>query len=311
MKRTILWSIPILVITILTAFMTLMWSASNQLLHPSWKGLTKNLSECTPEALYDWGDACGNLRMTRAFHFNEVMIPSANGYELPGWLIRAEANGGTSKGAIFLIHGGGSDRREHTKHISFFLSQGLDVLTFDLSCHGEAPCPVPGMTYGHREYRDVLSAYLFLTDQYERVYAMGSSVGAASLLIALPSMPKLKGVIAENPMASFQQLIKEAPEAKSLPGWATDLLLDLAMIRGRFDGLLSAAHSLSLIKNIPIYFIHSKADKVVSYRQTQQLLDIYRGPKMVWFPEQGEHSAIQIKTKVEYERRLEEFLTKY
>ncbi len=87
----------------------------------------------------------------------------------------------------------------------------------DVGCDGEAPCPLPGLTYGQRESRDVLSAYLFLTSRYDKVLAMGSSVGAASILVALPEMPKLKGVIAENPMASFQKLIAESPAARSIP----------------------------------------------------------------------------------------------
>src|SRR6266851_4258237 len=124
---------------------------------------------------------------------------------------------GPAEGAIMLIHGGGSDRRELTRHVRFYLGRHLDVVTLDVGCDGEAPCPVPGLTYGQRESRDVLSAYLFLTSRYDKVLAMGSSVGAASILVALPEMPKLKGVIAENPMASFQKLIAESPAARSIP----------------------------------------------------------------------------------------------
>jgi alpha-beta hydrolase superfamily lysophospholipase len=213
-----------------------------------------------------------------------------------------------AQGVIMLVHSGGSDRREETRYIQFFLSQKLDVLTFDLGCQGEAPCLVPGMTYGHRESRDVLSAYLYLTDKYEKVYAMGSSVGAASILIALPEMPKLAGVIAENPMASFQRLIKEAPQSQSMPGGGTELLINLAMMRGKFDGLLSPENSLPLAKTTPIFFIHSKEDTVVSYQQTQDLVDLYAGPKTVWFPEKGDHSAIWDVDHADYEKRVADFL---
>ena len=137
---------------------------------------------------------------------------------------------------------------------------------------------------------------------------MGSSVGAASILIALPEMPRLTAVIAENPMASFQQLIREAPQSQGLPRWATDLLIDTAMARGRFDGLLSAEHSLPLVKSTPIYFIHSKMDEVVSYKQTQALADLYVGPKTVWFPDKGGHAAIWDADPAEYEKRLAAFL---
>jgi uncharacterized protein len=309
MKRKVIWISVIVFIAVLALLGGGLWFASSQLLSPSFRGVTKNLSVCKPETAKYWGEGCGNLRDTHQFKFSEVQVPSVNGYKLPGWSIKAAENGmEPARGAIMLVHAGGSDRREETRYIQFFLSQKLDVLTFDLGCQGEAPCPVPGMTYGHRESRDVLSAYHYLTDRYEKVYARGSSVGAASILIALPEMPKLAGVIAENPMASFQRLIKEAPESQSMPGWGTDLLIQLAMMRGRFDGLLSPENSLPLAKTTPIFFIHSKEDKIVSYKQTQDLVDLYTGPNTVWFPEKGDHAAIWDAAHADYEERLADFL---
>ena len=93
-----------------------------------------------------------------------------------------------------------------------------------------------------------------------------------------------------------------------MPVWATDLLIKLTMLRGKFDGLLSPENSLRLAKTTPIYFIHSKKDKVVSYRQTQELADLYSGPKTVWFPEKGSHAAIWDVYHADYEKRLADFL---
>ncbi|WP_224244095.1 alpha/beta hydrolase [Hyalangium gracile] len=308
MKRRLKWvGIVALVVPLLLAGG--LWSASNQLLFPSWKGATRDLAVCGAELAEHWGKECGNLRGTHEFEFSEVRVPSINGYELPGWLIRAEANGrGTAQGAIMLIHGGGSDRRQLTKHIRFFLDRRLDVLTFDLGCHGEAPCPVPGLTYGHRESRDVLSAYLHLASQYDKVYAMGSSVGAASILVALPEMPGLDGVIAENPMASFQRLIEEFPGTRSMPKGFTRLLIQLTMLRGRFDGRLSPERSLPLAKGTPVYFVHSMRDGLVPYQQTQALAEAYSGPKATWFPDKGDHGAIWDADREDYEQRLAGFL---
>jgi alpha-beta hydrolase superfamily lysophospholipase len=309
MKLKHVWIVISLVVVVFLFFGWGLWDASNQLLFPSWKGITKDFSMCNEEAAKQWGDSCGNLRATREFRFNEVKFLSINGYRLPGWLIRAEENGiGPANGVIMLVHGGGGDRREMTRYARFYLTQKLDVFTFDLSCHGEAPCKVPGLTYGQRESRDVLSAYLYLSDTYKNIFAMGGSVGAASILISLPAMPKLAGVIAENPMVSFQRLIREAPEAQSAPKTFVNLLLSLAMQRGRFDGLLNAENSLRLTSSVPIYFIHSKADKVVSYSQTEDLVRVYNGPKTVWFPEYGNHQAIREANFPEYEKKLEKFL---
>ena len=285
------------------------WSASNQLLFPSWRGATKDLAVCPAELAAHWGEGCGNLRATHALAFTEVKVRSLNGYDLPGWLVGAAANGtGPAQGAILLVHGGGSDRREMTRHVRYFLDRRLDVLTLDLGCHGEAPCPVPGLSYGARESRDVLSAYLHLAERYDRVLAMGSSVGAASILDALPAMPGLDAVIAENPMASFERLITETPMARSAPGWMNRLLVGLAKLRGRFDGLASPENALRLAKGTPILFIHGKQDGIVPTQQTQDLADLYAGPKTVWLPEKGDHGAIREGEGAEYERRLTAFL---
>lgn len=292
-----------------TLFFSGIWLASNQLLYPSWRGATKDLAVCGAELAAVWGEGCGNLRVTRALRFSEVKVPSLNGYELPGWLMRAADNGREpAAGAILLLHGGGSDRREVTRHVSFFLDHGLDVLSLDLACHGEAPCPVPGLSYGQRESQDTVSAYLYLVEKYQRVLAMGSSVGAASILIALPAMPRLAGVIAENPMASFERLIRETPASRSIPSWFTSLLLDITMLRGRFNALPSAEHSLPLVSSIPIYFVHSKRDEIVPYLQAQGLAERYAGPKTVWWPENGGHSAIWDVDRIAYESRLVAFL---
>lgn len=100
---------------------------------------------CTAEAERHWGRNCGNLRDSREFTFSEVRIPSVNGYDVPGWRIKAANNGmSPARGAIMLVPAGGSDRREVTKFVRFLLSQRLDVLSLDLDVRARrhAPCQV-------------------------------------------------------------------------------------------------------------------------------------------------------------------------
>ncbi|SDJ17925.1 alpha/beta hydrolase [Alteribacillus bidgolensis] len=309
-KIKLLIRIGIIAVILLVATMSLgLWVSSNMLLSPSFKGVTKDFSHCLPDTERYFGESCGNLRQTKEYSFQEVKFFSVNGYVLPGWLIRAEDNGGPpSNSAIMFVHAGGSDRREGTKYIGMYHRLGMDVLTFDLSCHGEAPCITSGLSFGERESTDVLSAYHYLKDQYDKVYAMGSSVGASSILIALPEMPDLESVIAENPYSSFEQLIMDAPESKSLPDWAVNNLIQLTKIRGKFDGQSSPENSLRLSSSVPIFFIHSKADHNTPYTQTEYLEGIYTGPKTLWEPKQGEHSAIWNTNRTDYEKRIKEFL---
>lgn len=310
-KRKLLIGCGIAAVFIIVAIPAMTWFSSGMLLHPSFKGLGKNFSKCSQESERYFGKDCGNLNESHAYVFSNVKIPSQNGYDMPGWLIKASDNARTQKPShvIMLVHSGGSDRREMTRHIGMYLDQGFDVLTFDQGCAGESPCPVKGLSYGQRESRDVASAYQYLLRGYDHVYAMGSSVGAASILVALPEMTKLAGAIIENPYTSFDRLVKEAPESKNVPGWATNMMISLTKMRGEFDGLASPEQTLPFSGNtIPIFFIHSKKDKVASYKQTEDLVGIYTGPKTVWYPDAGDHALISNAQPSLYKEKIAAFL---
>ncbi|HSW77959.1 MAG TPA: hypothetical protein VLG36_04120 [Candidatus Chromulinivoraceae bacterium] len=312
MSRKRKWAVgcSIAVVVIIAGMVGGTWFSSNLLLHPSFGGLG-NFSVCTPEAEKDFGKNCGNLRQSHEFAFSEVSVPSLNGYNMPGWLVKAADNGySPAKGVIMLVHAGGSDRREDTRHIATYLSLGLDVLTFDQGCAGKAPCPVGGLSYGARESQDVVSAYLYLNQKYGRVYAMGSSVGAAAILVALPEMPKLSGAIIENAFTSFDRLVRDSPDSKNVPAWATDNMINLTKARGQFDGFLSPEHSLPLAgATIPLFFIHSKVDVVVSYTETEDLTKLYRGPETAWYPDVGQHALISNAQPALYSQKITSFMS--
>ncbi len=285
--------------------------ATSLLLSPAWEGSTKDFSVCKPVTEKAWGKDCGNLSQTHQFAFSQVQFSTVNGYKLPGWLVKtADNNLGPAKGAIMLVPAGGGDRREMTRYIPYYLSQHLDVLTIDMSCQGESPCsPAYGLTYGQRESGDVFSAYTYLTASYPKVYAMGTSVGAASILTALPEMPKMAGVIAENPYASFQDLLKETSESKSTPTWFLNMMINSTMSRGHFDGLASPKNALPLAQaNVPILFIHSTLDTTVPYHQTSDLAKLYAGPTTVWLPGYGSHAEIWSANNADYQAHVTAFL---
>jgi uncharacterized protein len=309
-KRWLAWSAGSVMILVPVLAGVGLWAASSQLLFPAWKGATHDFAVCPPDLAAAWGEGCGNLRLTRDLAFDEVSVPSSNGYEMPGWLIRAGANGRLAgDAAILLVHGGGSDRREETRRAPFFLDRGMDVLTVDLGCSGEAPCPVPGLSYGERESRDVLAGYLWLAARYPRVLVMGSSVGAASVLVALPAMPRLAGAIVENPIASFPRLILETPASRGVPSWFTALLVEVTTIRGRFDALASAEHAVVLGGSVPLLFIHGKQDELVPCQQSRELAERYAGPKATWWPERGGHSRLWDADRAVWEARVDVFLS--
>lgn len=301
MKKRLFWLVTIAAALVAGA----LWYYTGQLLYPSWRA--KDLSICDERTTFYWGKACGNVRTSGDFPFEELRIRSLNGTELHGWRLPAPR---PAAQAVIMVHGGGSDRRELIRYAPLFLARGIDVFLFDMSCHGESPCAVPGLSFGHRESRDVQSVYAHVTARpYTRVYAMGTSVGAASILIALPLMPRLAGIIAENPMHSFQRFVFETPAAPSfLPAWFKHLVVQLTYRRGKFDGASTAANSVALPGTVPIFFLHSKNDDLIPWQHSQLLFDAYSGPKRLWFSDKGRHAAIWNSDKEEYESRLLKFL---
>lgn len=304
MKRKLKW----ILVIVAAALGGGLWYYSGQLLFPAWRA--KDLSVCDERTLKYWGPACGNLRMSQVYKFQEVQIPSINGYDMAGWLVTTAENGmGPARGVVLFAHGGGSDRREGSRYIKLLLNNHFDVLLFDMGCSVETPCPVPGMTFGHRESRDVTSAYLYLTQKYKTVVAMGTSVGATSILIALPALRDAAGIIAENPMFSFRRFVLETPASPSIvPQWFKGLVIRLAMRRGRFDATANAETSIRIVKGPPIFFLHSKGDKLIPYQHTEELSALYAGPKRLWITEQGEHASLWNADSGVFEKQVSEFL---
>jgi len=74
-KRILLSIAAIVPILALAGFAFGLWTASNQALAPSWRGVEKDLSICKQETEAAWGARCGNLRETHQFAFSEIQIP--------------------------------------------------------------------------------------------------------------------------------------------------------------------------------------------------------------------------------------------
>ncbi|MCB1307475.1 MAG: alpha/beta hydrolase [Leptospiraceae bacterium] len=211
--------------------------------------------------------------------------------------------------AAFFVHGGGADRRQGYRYVPFFTQRGIDFYVFDMICHGEADCPVQGLSFGQREHRDVLAVYRHLADRYQGIVATGTSVGATALLVALPDMPRVRAVIVENPMIGIGDFVRDTPAAPALfPDWYRKVLLSVLLTRGRFDGLATASNSLGVGLNTPILFIHSQQDSLNPWQHSVTLHDLHAGPAELWLLQSGGHSRLWNANPELFERRMSAFL---
>ena len=151
--------------------------------------------------------------------YDDIQFPAQDGVRISGWFIRAANT--TRKGAtIVLIHGWPWNRlgevaddlfsevtgRKPVDLLRLALSlhqDGYNVLMYDMRNHGESAA-APPIAFGQEEAKDLLGALAYLNVRNdvdaERIGVIGFSIGANSLLYALPQTEQIAAGIAIQPM---------------------------------------------------------------------------------------------------------------
>jgi alpha-beta hydrolase superfamily lysophospholipase len=294
------------------------WYFSTRLMEPSWQH--KGIIACEGYRRDTFGPSCGNLAENHLFKYVDVTLPTPRGYALPGWYVPRAANinlgpakdaatASPARTAVFYAHGGGSDRREGFRYVEYLLGRGFDVYLFDYSCHGDAPCAVRGLSFGEREHQDIVDIVHHLKGRHARVFGLGTSMGAASLLTALPRAEPIDAVVAENPVHSFSRLALETGAAPPfLPTWFRRLAIALTLRRAHFTGDVTPARALrDFSSKMPIVFLHSKADTLVPYSHSVDLHREYQGPKHLELFETGRHARLWLAHNQRFRQLLDTY----
>lgn len=130
-----------------------------------------------------------------------VSITAADGVALRGWYVQpARFNGDV----VLLLHGVTDTRAGMIAFGHLFLKHGYAVLLPDARAHGQSSGPIA--TYGVLERDDV---HRWVSWIYQRrrpgcVFGLGESMGAATIVQALQSEPRLCAIVAESPFATFR-----------------------------------------------------------------------------------------------------------
>lgn len=306
-RRTVLWVLASLaaIVVLLGAAMAAVtfWNASSTILRPPGPGDVGSLDGCREETRRVWSDDCGRLSDIAKQDFS---FSSPNGYALSGWIVRAGS--GPSSQVVLYVPGGGSDRREASRYHDLFRRLDVDLAVFDPVCHGLSPCPVAGLSYGARESIDVAAAVAALELKYGTVILMGSSMGALSIIRALPQLKSIRGAVLENPMLGLEPLLRDAEQSKGMPDAAIGMLTGLAQWRGNYPEVPEAIQVLDNYDGPPLLFIHSRSDRVVPPSHSQELAARAGSAATTWLPENGDHGAVWNVNSAEFEARVRAFL---
>ena len=131
-----------------------------------------------------------------------VLQPSDQSLQLAGWWMPAQQPGAS----LVFVHGGGSNRHsQFFRALDFYralVTRGISVLAIDLRNHGASGSDGRGLGFGATEKYDAMAAIAWLRNKTPQlpVYAMGISMGGATLIQAVSEGSKLDGLILLDPV---------------------------------------------------------------------------------------------------------------
>ena len=233
-----------------------------------------------------------------------VLIPLPDGDSLDGWYLR-----GTRPESILMLHGFGRTHHRTWRYGSFLHPAGYGLLAIDFrSSRRRRRLPT---TLGSLEQDEALAAAKWLGERAERVFVLGESLGGTVALLTAARCPEVTGVIVDCPFAAGRHAVEDmlgrflrlpvwpsAPMARTLGRWATGH--DVYSI----DALAAAA----ILRERPILFIHSQTDERLSPDQSQWLWEAAGSKDPTWWVPGAGHNEGWERHRVEYERRVLEFL---
>lgn len=277
-------------------------------------------------------------------HYQNVSFASTQPHSQPppmlrGWYIptSTESKSRSLKLGIVAVHGGGRDRREWLPHLGYWNKAGFEVLMYDSSEHGLSDGTGEGLGFGFREQFDVIGAVRFAKATYgwDKVVTLGTSVGAASVLMATGREPLIDGVIAENPFYDYEPFFNKIYRDFLVGGnfggrdaAKYGIIVDLLT---RLSDLLPLEHAITSISSFtrwwigasgqpgpidavpaisprPIFFIHGEADLMIPTSHSRILFEKASEPKQLWTPAKGQHADVLRFYVEEYPKRFVNFI---
>jgi alpha-beta hydrolase superfamily lysophospholipase len=216
------------------------------------------------------------------------------------------------QGAILACHGVGANRADILAFVSLFHDLGFQVLTFDFRGHGESDGHT--VTYGAEERNDVLGGWDYLLSRSDvdpqRIFGFGVSMGAASLLLALPDLPGMRAAVVDSSFDDLETMLRY--QYRHLPDRAAAALAGLTEFFGWLEtGLrprqVSPLKAIERVR-IPLLFYHGSEDPVIPVQATENLHRAYQGPKRLRIARGAGHGGTFSADPVLYRIEVRAFL---
>ena len=242
--------------------------------------------------------------------FEEVAFRSAHpdSVELSGWLIPCS----NARGLILLCPGIDSNRQWMLRKAVMLHRHGFASLLFDFRARGGSGGAM--CTLGVREPDDVLGAVDYVASRPDLAAlplgAIGESLGASSLVLAMTREPRIRCAVLEACFLSFERAVYH--RVKWLGSWAPALVerfRSLCQQQFQLDiGVVSPLERIAELCPRPLLLIHDILDWSCPAADTARLLARAGQPKELWSAF-CPHVCAAHAAPGEYERRVAAFFS--
>jgi fermentation-respiration switch protein FrsA (DUF1100 family) len=225
-----------------------------------------------------------------------------------GWLIRADGE----KGAVLLLHGIRSDRRQMLDRARFLRAEGYSSVLIDLPSHGESSGN--RITFGAAESRGVDSALSYICTSFpaQPVGVIGVSLGAAAFLLSKKECAP-RAVVVESVYPTIEEATIDRMKrylGPLGPPLAPLLLFQIPLRTGiGLDELRPIDHVADV--GAAILIASGAEDRDATADETRRLYEAARQPKELWIVEGAGHVDLHRFARKDYEGRIGAFLGRY
>lgn len=246
--------------------------------------------------------------------FKTVKFPSrSKNVQISGWYTEVDKNAPV----VIVTHGIKPNCKSAYPSLlaSGMLVKGnLNVLSIDLQNYGESSKVSRFITYGQKEYLDVLGAYDWLKSQgYQanQIGLMGLSLGAVTSAIAFSQEESIQAIWLDSPFSDFNRMFCHELKSKYLPCFFKYGVNILAKTITHIPlDKIKTTDAISSKNNRFIFLTHGKQDKRIPFEHAEILLAEAKNKNAhidIWFSEDSGHlEAMRIYPRL-YQKQLVNF----
>jgi fermentation-respiration switch protein FrsA (DUF1100 family) len=248
-----------------------------------------------------------------AFATESVKFTTSDGLALSGWFVR----GAKGAGAVVLMHGIRSDRRENVGVAQELARRRFSVLLFDFRAEGESEGGT--ISIGAHESEDARAALDFVRRETpgEKVGALGRSMGGAAALLGRGPLD-VDALVLESVFPDVEQ----ATDARmrlhlgTCGPWFTPLLL--VQLRPWLGIGVDDLRPVDAVRRLraPLMVLIGDHDRFLPVDEAKRVFDAAppstaAQPKEFWVVPGADHEELRHDAPEEYDRRVVGFLEKW